>query len=263
VPELPDVEILRQYLQATSLHKRIVRAEVNAARELKTISARNLSLSLQGRSIISSERHGKHLFANLDNAAAITMHFGMTGYLRYHQGRKETPEYTRLQLRFTNGYRLSYSCMRRLGRLGLISNKRKFLNAMRLGPDALALEREEFVGLMGRRRGQIKAALMDQSLLAGIGNVYSDEILFQARLHPRVQVRDLNRERLRRLHKVLQRVLTVAVSRRADPNKMPLSWLTPRRGKKLRCPSGCGGVLKKISAAGRSAWFCPVCQPEP
>ncbi|MCF8049485.1 MAG: hypothetical protein K9L19_18195 [Desulfarculaceae bacterium] len=261
MPELPDVEISRRYLQSTSLHKAIKDVEVHASKELKGITGKSLSKDLRGRKISCALRHGKHLLAGLDDGRWLTMHFGMTGFLRYHRRHEERPEHTRLRLGLSNGFNLSYDCARRLGRLGLVKNKQRFLVAMRLGPDALQLGRDNFIALLTGRRGQIKSALMDQSLLAGVGNVYSDEILFQAKLHPRLPVKRLGREQLADLHRVLKHVLATAIGRGADPRRLPRRWLTPRRGREASCP-GCGGQLKNINAAGRSSWYCPACQPE-
>lgn len=263
MPELPEVEIFRQYLVATSLKKPIVEVEVRAGHELKRISGKALARRLQGCLIKGAERHGKHLLAQLDDGAHLTLHFGMTGFLRYHKHPEGEPDHTRLRLKLTNGYYLSYSCARRLGRLGLVRDRDRFLAAMKLGPDALALERNAFLNLMQTRRGQIKAAIMDQSLIAGIGNVYSDEVLFQSRMHPRLAVQSMGLEQLGKLFQTMHRVLTTAIDRRAVPQNMPRSWLINRRGKQLKCPSGCAGVLENITAAGRSAWICPKCQPAP
>jgi formamidopyrimidine-DNA glycosylase len=105
----------------------------------------------------------------------------------------------------------------------------------------------------------IKGALMDQKFLAGIGNVYADEILFQARLHPRTAVGDLSGEDLGRLFGVLETVLGTAIAARADPAQLPEGYLTPRRGKAGKCPR-CGGALEKIAVAGRRGYVCPQCQ---
>lgn len=262
MPELPDVEISRRYLQSTSLHKAIKDVEVRASKELKGVSGKTLRAELRGRKISCALRHGKHLLAGLDDGRWLTMHFGMTGFLRYHQRPEGRPEHTRLRLGLSNGFNLSYDCARRLGRLGLVKSKASFLRGMRLGPDALQLGRDDFIALLTGRRGKIKSALMDQSLLAGVGNVYSDEILFQAKLHPRLLVKKLGREQLGDLHRVLRHVLTTAIKRGAEPHRLPRRWLTPRRGREASCP-GCGGRLKNITAAGRNAWYCPACQPEP
>lgn len=100
---------------------------------------------------------------------------------------------------------------------------------------------------------------MDQTLLAGIGNVYADEILFQARIHPKAPARELGRRELVALYRTMARVLERAISAGADPARMPRTWLTPARGHRARCPR-CGGPLETMSAAGRTSYVCPHCQ---
>jgi formamidopyrimidine-DNA glycosylase len=106
----------------------------------------------------------------------------------------------------------------------------------------------------------LKTTLMNQGVMAGIGNVYSDEILYQARLHPRTKVNALEEGDLRRLYDCMQEVLDTAIACRAVPEDFPDSYLTPLRGKAgTQCP-GCGGEIERIEVSGRGAYYCPECQ---
>jgi formamidopyrimidine-DNA glycosylase len=108
-------------------------------------------------------------------------------------------------------------------------------------------------------RGAIKSALMNQSVIAGIGNVYSDEILYQAGVHPRTPAAELKEKKLREIHRVMRRVLSVAWRKGGDGRKVPRTWLLPARGGPGPCPR-CGGQLESAKVSGRTAWFCPRCQ---
>lgn len=132
--------------------------------------------------------------------------------------------------------------------------------ARTLGPDALTLGYADFRALAKGRRGSAKSWLMDQSILAGIGNIYSDEILFQAGIHPKRAVTDLDERVLEALHKALRRVLRLAIDAHAEPDHLPPGYLLPQRKAHGRCPR-CGGSLAQLKAAGRTAYYCPQRQP--
>jgi formamidopyrimidine-DNA glycosylase len=261
MPELPDVETFRRYLDETSLHKRIVATDVSASRILGNVTVRALGRELKGRTLDSSRRHGKHLLAALDDGRWLAFHFGMTGSFKYFKNSGADPEHDRLRLSFANGYHLAYVCQRLLGEVDLVKDADKFVRRKGLGPDALRVDFELFRELMTGRRGMVKSTLMDQKLLAGIGNVYSDEILFQAGLHPRTPVASLDEDELRRLYDVMARVLQTAVAARADAEKMPDDYLITHRGPGGECPL-CGEPLRKIKVSGRTAYFCPRHQAE-
>ncbi len=262
MPELPDVEVMKRYLDSTSLHQKIREVELLDEKILRDVDADTLGSRLRGREISSSDRHGKHLFARIDGTGYLTLHFGMTGFLRYYKNREERPEHCRMVIHFTGGYQLAYDLQRRLGRVGWTDDIRSYVRRLGLGPDPLSLSPEEFAQLLNKKRGMIKSALMDQGLMAGIGNIYSDEILYHADIHPRADVTELAGEDAGRLYRSMRRVLRVAVDARGDPQRMPDDWLLPLRDRGGTCPR-CGGKLEKKKVGGRSSWYCRKHQRRP
>jgi formamidopyrimidine-DNA glycosylase len=265
MPELPDVENFKRTLNRTARNKTIKHVEVRAGRMLQGISAPKLAHALTGRKITRSRRHGKHLFAGLDKGPWLALHFGMTGYFAYFKKPEDDPLHDRLRFDFRDGSHFAFVNQRKFGRLRLIDDPDDFIAAERLGPDALdrSVTLKKFRALLGKRRGEIKAALMDQSLIAGIGNIYSDEILFQARLHPKARVEDLDSKQIGKLYRVMRRVLPTAIGKGAGSETLferaPRSYLLRHREPGAACPR-CGGKLRIMKAGGRTAYFCPKCQ---
>jgi formamidopyrimidine-DNA glycosylase len=261
MPELPDVETFRRYVDATSLHQKIAAVDIDAPRMLQGVSKKRLISALTGKAFRETARHGKFLFVRFDSAAWLVLHFGMTGYLDYFKGKGDLAAEPRLQIHFTNDHHLAGVWQRRLGRIGLAEAPAAFAEQEGLGPDALdpAIDVETFGDMFRRKGGSVKSALMDQAFLAGIGNIYSDEMLFQAGLDPRHRAKSLDDGQLADLHRAMLHVLKVAIDRQADPGRMPDSWLLPARDKDGTCPR-CGGPLERIKVAGRTAWLCPECQ---
>jgi formamidopyrimidine-DNA glycosylase len=262
MPELPDVEVFKRYLDATALHKTITAVEVKSARILRGVSIGMLQKTLRHRQFQSTHRHGKHLLVALEQGPWLTLHFGMTGYLKYFKQMDQDPEHDRLLLSFANGFHLAYVCQRKLGAVGLTDDIDSFIEEQELGPDVLSLDPESFRQALQGRRGTIKSFFLNQKYLAGLGNVYADEILFQSKLHPQSQVHNLEPETVNRLYQAVQDVLHLAIDAQADPDRFPDSFMLPHRRRDGTCPR-CQGDLKKISVAGRSGYYCPACQTKP
>ncbi len=262
MPELPDVAVFKKYLDATSLHQRISATECLDERFVKDISRRKLQQRLKGQRLDATVRHGKWLFAPLSDGGAFVMHFGMTGNLDYGSDDGDPPEHTRFVLHLAEGKRLAIISQRMIGRVSWAEDIETVLAEHDVGVDALSdeLDAETFAEIVGSRRGAIKSTLMNQSVIAGIGNVYSDEILFQAGVHPAVRANDLDEKTLRKLHRVMTRVLQTATRKGADARDMPRTWLMGNRGDDEPCPR-CGGEIEDITVSGRRGWYCPRCQP--
>ncbi len=259
MPELPEVETFKRYLDRTSLHQRINNVDVRDEYVLKRVSARELVRRLKGRRFENSHRHGKHLFVRAGEELWLRLHFGMTGWLQYLRCDEETPNTARVLFRFGNNRRLAFDDQRKFGEVELITDVNEFLQTRGIGPDALEITLSQFKVILGKHRGAVKAILLNQKLIAGIGNLYADEILFRARMHPTTEAARVSDKNLTRLFRAMRHVLEKAIALKTDFNRLPKSWLLTHRGKRGRCPR-CGRALKLATIGGRTSWFCAHCQ---
>lgn len=262
MPELPDVEIFKQYLSSTALHKKIRSVDIHSAEMLKGVTAQKLKKTLKGERFISTRRHGKHLFVEMaESKKWLVLHFGMTGFLKYFKNTAREPAHERLLIHFSNGYRLAYDCQRKLGEIALTDAPEVFIQEKELGPDALEpdFNVDRFKETLKKTRAMIKSALMNQKFIAGIGNVYSDEILFQAGIHPETRSSELDEDALTTLYSQTKRVLRTAIDARADPDHLPSTFIIPHRHGHGTCPK-CKSDIEKIKVGGRTAYYCPQCQ---
>ena len=266
MPELPDVELYRRTLDDHALHQEILRAVVSDARILGDLAEKDFVARLKGNRLERSRRHGKHLLVKLSRNGWLVMHFGMTGSLEYLEPAGKDVSYGRVRLDFKDGS-LAYVNRRMLGRVGLADDADAFVAAEGLGPDALdrSFDLATLSAALDGRR-EVKAVLMDQSVVAGIGNLYADEILFQARLHPRTPGRNLGKAKRKSLFEKIKEVLQTAIDCGAGAEqlleRLPKGWLLPQRHEGGSCPR-CGRKLATLKAAGRTSYHCPRCQPEP
>ena len=259
MPELPDVEVFKRYLDGTALNQKIARVSVKNRTVLRHISPQAIARNLKGRKLRSSLRHGKFLFGQLDKNGSAIFHFGMTGFLKYFTDKAEEPQHTRIRIDFSNGSFLGYVCPRMFGEVDYTTDVNQYIKKRGLGPDALAVTWREFTERLSGKKRPIKSVLMDQKVLAGIGNVYSDEILFQARVHPLDRVDRLNERTLAKTYRSMKSVLKKTISYQADPRRVPKSWLLPWRNKEAKCQR-CGKGLQRLTINQRSAYICPNCQ---
>lgn len=258
VPELPDVEIFQSILTATSLRQEMIDVKVLNRRVLNALSPSKLRQALVGRAFRSARRHGKYLFAEVDDSHWLVLHFGMTGCLDYGVVEESGP-HDRVLFVFASGCRLAYVCPRLFGRIALTESVDRFVHERKLGPDAMHIGAEEFAVRVRRSKATVKARLMDQSCIAGVGNLYSDETLFQSSLHPAFPCHRLTIEQGIRLHRDMRKVLRMAIRRKADPWAMPPSYLLPHRKPDGCCPT-CDTGLTRDTVAGRTTYWCPQCQ---
>src|SRR5437870_8845654 len=250
MPELPDVETFKRYLNATSLHQRIANVDVRSAYVLKGVSARELERRLKRRRFESSRRHGKHLFVRTDGDFWLRLHFGMTGSIHYFKRPEQAPKHTRVFFVFANAHCLAFEDQRKFGEIGLIEDVNEYLKKRALGPDALDISLSQFRKIFGKHRGAVKAILLNQKLIAGIGNIYADEILFRARIQPATEASAVREKTVAKLLRGTRYILKKAIEAKADADLMPESWLLPRRGKGGKCQR-CGRVLISATISGR------------
>ena len=267
MPELPDVELFRRYLDQTCKGRVIRHAAINDPKMVSGVASDAFAAQVEDARIEGSRRHGKHLLVRLAPAGWITMHFGLTGALKHLVSTEAEPPYTRVRFDFADGHHLAYINLRRLGAVGLAADADSFIAAERLGPDALdpRFDVAAFERALSARKRDIKSFLMDQNAIAGIGNLYSDEILFQARIHPKTRTDRLDPDARKRLFREIKNVLQTAVERGSGAElsreALPHSFLLPQRKKGGHCPC-CGGEVRTAKFSGRTAYFCPHCQVE-
>lgn len=259
MPELPDVEYLKDIFQKTSLYKIIKGVEVKGEKILEGTTPKRFTSWLEGESFSNVLRHGKYLFARISEKGWMVMHFGMTGDLAYRDASEKVPEYTKIIFRFPHSF-LSYICVRKLGNVRIINKKEKFIKEKELGPDALRVDFKTFYQRVKNSRAMLKSVLMDQSIVSGIGNVYADEVCFYFKEHPKTKVTEFEKDDWQRILQVIKEVLRKAREVILNEKEIPSEWLTSHRGKEdVRCPR-CGGKIKRIEVSGRGTYFCPSCQ---
>jgi formamidopyrimidine-DNA glycosylase len=260
MPELPDVEHYRRFFSEHAAGRVVSRVHADPT-IVRNATPRRLDAALRGRRFEQPTRHGKWLIAWTDGPALL-LHFGMTGDLVWSGDEPERHRHDRLILELAGDGELRYRNMRKLGGAWLAHDPEEVQAVLGpLGPDALGLDRRTILGLLARRRGGIKAALIDQTLLAGIGNLLADEILWQARLHPRRTIDSLTDRERSALVSSLRRVVRESVDYDYVPPKR--SWLSHVRGHRDAVCPRCGTPLARAVVAGRTTYFCPRCQPSP
>lgn len=250
MPELPDVEGFKRVLAGNALRKTIERVEVSDARILGKLSARTFASRLRGARLVAAHRHGKHLMARIDRGGWLTLHFGLSGALQFVPSPADEPPFTRVRLDFARDGCLAYSNKRMIGRVGIAADAADFIAHERLGPDALdrSFDFAAFKAAVRGAKRDVKSVLMDQEIIAGIGNIYSDEILFQARIDPAARMDKLAPGELSRLFRTMRATLGTGGG-----------LLLPERRKGGRCPR-CQSVLKVFKLGGRTAYCCRRCQ---
>ncbi|HEX8172467.1 MAG TPA: DNA-formamidopyrimidine glycosylase family protein [Thermoanaerobaculia bacterium] len=255
MPELPEVETYARYFARHALRQRIVRVEVRDERILGEIRAETFARKLKGREFASVRRHGKHLFADA-GTTWLHLHFGMTGDLAYYRDAAEEPRFARIVFDFGKA-KLAFDDMRLFGLADLVGDVDAFIEARRLGPDPLdpRFTFARFAKLLEGRKGATKSLLMTQELIAGLGNLYVDETLFQASVHPRRPVDALRADEARAIYTTMRRVLREAITRRARGGDLPPRALIHHREEGARCPR-CGGTIRRAVVFGRTTYFC-------
>ncbi len=266
MPELPEVEIRRQYLETSSLYQPIRHIEVED-KKLLTTDYTTLVNALVGRQFTETRRVGKNLFVLTDAAGVIVhMHFGMTGDLEYYHTSLDRPRFARIVFVFDNGFNLGFLCPRKFERVGLIDDVDQFLQRKKIGQDGLAISPAELTQRVRQKKALIKPVLLDQSVVAGLGNWIVDEVLFQARIHPQQRADSLTDGQMSRLHEAVRLVLETAIRYEATYRDFPTHFLIHVRewddspyddveAHKF-CPR-CATRIERSVVGGRTTFFCP------
>jgi formamidopyrimidine-DNA glycosylase len=277
MPELPEVETIRLRLQSRLLGRRICRAHVRRSDIVGFPDARAFGREVAGRTIVGLDRRGKYLIVRLDRGKELVFHLRLSGHLEL-VGRDEEVEYERLRLDFDNREALSFAEPRVLGRAYLVKAgdyPRQLASMTKMGPEPIdrsfgaAFLRERLRG----RTAPVKNLLLDQRVACGVGNIYSDEALFRARIRPLRRAGRLGKADVNRLARALADVLrdgikwcgtTLSDGRYRLPEGGSGAFqeklaVFGREGKRCR-RRGCGGVVRRVRVGGRNTHYCPVCQ---
>lgn len=263
MPELPDVETVARRLRQTVAGRRIARVRVLTAATVRSPAPLAFVRQLRGRRIRAINRRGKYLLIRLDGGRVLIAHLRMTGDFvvvprsaPIHPHTRVVLEVGRRDLRFVD--------QRRFGHMDLVASEDAFALLRRVGVEPLgrSFTMRRWQQMLAGRRSTIKSLLLRQDLVAGIGNIYADEILWQAHIHPARPVHRLRPEETRRLYRTIRRVLRRAVTYLSRYGRPVGRFLDVRGERDGPCPR-CGHPITAARIAGRTTYFCPRCQRLP
>lgn len=263
MPELPDVEMMRRYLAETSLHQRVHDVRILDDYVIKDVSSNEFRDRLRGIKFERVGRRGKFLEVYTDSKYDLAIHFGMTGYLRYIPSYASYQKYTRVVFTFFQNYDLRYVAKRKLGGLYLVPDGK--FNSVRtienMGPEPLdpKFNFQSLKNIAEGRSATLKALLLNQSFIAGIGNVYADEILFQTGVRPDRKISDLTETELLKLFRQIKRVLQTAIQHQTSFKGLEEDFLIPHRRIGEICPK-CKSEIKNMKISNRTSYYCERCQ---
>jgi len=276
MPELPEVETIARGLRPHLVGRQVLRAELRWPGVVATPSPPEFASEIMGREIVEVSRRGKFIVLVLDPCKYLLVHLRMTGCLLYNEepcaAGPRVPEdegHVRAILHLSGGSVLRFRDMRKFGRLYLVDDPQEVVN--RLGPEPLSpdLTLPAMAALLRQRRGRIKPILQDQHFLAGLGNIYVDESLWLAGIHPLQRVEMLSDHDIERLHVAIREVLSHAIENQGttlrdyrnaedEPGRNQEALAVyQRQGQSCR---RCGNTIERIVVGGRGTHFCPICQ---
>jgi formamidopyrimidine-DNA glycosylase len=270
MPELPEVEFVARQLRADLVGRRIRRAEVFWPRAIQWLAVPEFEAGLAGRVVTAIDRRGKYLLIYLDDGAVLLVHRRMSGNLRLAAPDEDEP-YVRVAITLDDGRRLLYTDPRKFGRLALARAEELPALFAALGPEPLdaSFTVEALAARLAGRRGPIKAALLDQSVVSGLGNIYADEALFRAGLHPLRPAGSLDSAEVAALLAGIVGALRAGIehggttfSRYRDAygeSRMNRQHLQVYQRTGEPCHR-CGTPIERIVVAQRGTHFCPSCQ---
>jgi formamidopyrimidine-DNA glycosylase len=273
VPELPEVESVRARLAPVLEGRRLERVEISDARLTRPLDPVRIARDLEGERVSAVERRGKYLIVRFESERALVIHLRMTGSLRHAPaGKLADDPYRRAVVRLDDGSDVAYRDVRRFGTWLLLEAPEvdSYIDA-KVGPEPLSpgFRPDTLAARLASRRAPLKAALLDQRTVAGLGNIYVDEALWRARLHPRREAGSLTVKETSVLHRAIRRTLELGIARSgatlrdyALPDGAPGTMQTEFEayGRTGEPCERCGTPIDKIRVAGRGTWYCPHCQ---
>ena len=268
MPELPEVETIKNELAPWVVGQSLSKVTILDAKLVCSCSVKEIRRGLVRQKVESLERRGKYLIFHLSNGRSLIIHLRMTGSLLLN--REEVGRYARATFHLSNGHRFVFIDRRRLGKMWLADDADTVV--CKLGPEPLdkRFTPDILEQRLSRHHIPIKAALIDQCIVAGIGNMYADEALFAARIHPLRKADDLSPEEVRTLHNNIRKILRAAISSKGasvdtyirpegDLGTAHFNFRVAHRGGEP-CPI-CGGTIERCVVQNRGSYFCPSCQP--
>lgn len=271
MPELPEVETVVRGLRVTLVGRTITGAQVLWARSVVPPDPGTFTHRLTGQTVTGVERRGKWLMISLDSGSTLLIHLRMSGRLLIESEACLDSNHLRVAILLDDGRRLSFVDQRKFGRLHLTDDPSEVLGE--LGPEPLSDEftTERFERMLEGRRGRIKPLLLNQRFLAGLGNIYTDEALWRARIHPLRQAGTLSSAEVQVLHASIQAVLQAAIAsggttlqdaayQQLDGQSGEFAPRLAAYGRSGQPCLRCGRTIERISVAQRGTHFCPRCQ---
>ncbi|NPV27588.1 MAG: DNA-formamidopyrimidine glycosylase [Firmicutes bacterium] len=273
MPELPEVETVKRTLEKKIVDRVITEVEVALPKIVQGLSPMEFSERLVGQKILGIDRRGKYLLTSLSNGQTLVTHLKMTGRWLYTAADVPQTKHTHVVFTLDNGHQLRFQDLRQFGYMLLVPRGELHqvpgLNELGVEPLGDEFTREYLAEITGPRKTKIKQLLLDQTLIAGIGNIYADEILFTAGLHPERVSNSLSPAEINRLYAAIRQVLAAGVEHRGtsvsdyvDGEGRPGEYqhylqVYAREGQ--ACPR-CGQVIHRLKVGGRSSYHCPNCQ---
>jgi formamidopyrimidine-DNA glycosylase len=268
MPELPEVETIRAQLAPRLVGRRLAAVEILDPRLTRPLDPREVAAELQGERVAAAERRGKYLVLRLEGGGALLVHLRMTGGFGF-----EPVTHERAVVELEDGTRLVYRDVRRFGTWLVVTAEElePYLDAKN-GPEPLGprFTSRWLAAQLARRRAALKAVLLDQRVVAGLGNIYADEALWRARLNPLRPASSLTHDEVRRLQRAIRTALRTGIARQGSTLR---DYAAPdgsagamqdefrvygRDGEPCPC---CHGPIAKTRVGGRGTWYCPRCQP--
>jgi len=276
VPELPEVESVRRRLAPVLEGRSFERVEIRDARLTRPFDPDLVARELEGEQVESVDRRGKYLIVRFRSRRVLLVHLRMTGSLRHAPAGSLPPDpHRRAVVRLDDGSDVAYRDVRRFGTWLLLEpGKLEPYLADRVGPEPLdrGFRARDLGHRLAKRRAPVKAAILDQRTLAGVGNIYADEALWRARIHPLREARSLEARELQELRRAIRDALERGIARQGSTLR---DYALPDGGYggmqnefKVYGRGGepcdrCGTPIERIRIAGRGTWYCPTCQPAP
>lgn len=272
MPELPEVETVRRGVHEVAVGRQIGAVRVTGARTVRRSSAQLVSLGSSGKTIIDTGRHGKWFWLTLHDDARVLIHLRMSGQLLWSPDSSvPSPKHTHVAFPLGDSGELRFVDPRTFGEVLVVPPDQDVMTVIHQGPDALDISAAALAGVLRGRQRALKAILLDQKALAGIGNIYADEICHSARIRPLKVAASLSRPAVGRLHDAIQTVLSAAVDARgsslADAQYVDLFGVTGSyqhnhrvHARQHQPCTTCGTPITRVPWSGRSTYFCASCQ---